>query len=304
VSRGDNGLTTRFAFIGFGEFATQLAAGLRKAGVGEVFAYARPRSERTAAEALQRRMRAAGVRGCESLEQAVRIADVVIAAVPAQAAADVAMRAARAVGAGALYIDPAPLQPSEKEAAAGLIASAGADYVDVAVLGTVTTTGFRVPMLAAGTGARRWSQLAVGLGMNVSVVEGPPGTASLVKLLRSVFMKGRDALLLEMLLAARRYELDRVVMDSIGVGDENVPFPKLAERVLGSLALYAERRADELAASAEVEARVGVSPLMARAAEERLRQLVRLGLREHFHGERPESAEEVLVALDELADDL
>jgi 3-hydroxyisobutyrate dehydrogenase-like beta-hydroxyacid dehydrogenase len=294
---------TRFAFIGFGEFAAQLAAGLRGAGAGNVSAYARPRPDGTAAEALDGRMRALGVRACESLEQAVREADVVIAAVPARAAVDVAQQAAGALGAGALYIDPAPLQPWEKEAAAGLIASAGADYVDVAVLGTVATTGYRVPMLAAGAGARRWSDLGLQLGMNVSVVDGPPGTASLVKLLRSVFMKGRDALLVEMLLAARRYGLDRVVMESIGGRGEDVPFPVLADRVLGSLALYADRRADELAASAEVEARVGVDPLMARAGEERLRRLGRLGLRDRFHGERPKGAEEVLVVLEELEDD-
>jgi 3-hydroxyisobutyrate dehydrogenase-like beta-hydroxyacid dehydrogenase len=294
---------TRFSFIGFGELAAQVAARLRAAGAGSVSAYARPRADATGAEALERRMQALGVRACESLEDAVRGADVVFAAVPAHAALDVAGRAAQALNVDALYVDPAPLQPSEKETAARLIASSGAQYVDVAVLGTVVTDGSRVPMLAAGPGAPRWSDLALRLDMNVSVLEGPPGTASLVKLLRSVFMKGRDALLLEMLLAARRYGLDRVVIESIGGRGEQAAFPELAERVLGSLALYAERRADELAASAEVMTRVGVNPLMAVAAEERLRRVGRLGLRDRFHGERPHGAEEVMVALETLEDD-
>lgn len=302
MSRGSADLP-RFSFIGFGELAAQLAAGLRTAGAEDISAYARPPSDAKGGAAPGRRMGALGVRACETLEDAVRGADVIIAAVPAKAAVDVAKRAALALDVDALYVDPAPLPPSEKETTAGVIASSGAQYVDVAVLGTVVTTGYRVPMLAAGPGASSWANLALRLDMNVSVVEGPPGTASLVKLLRSIFMKGRDALLLEMFIAARRYGLDQVVVESIGGRGEQVPFPELAERVLSSLALYAERRADELAASAEVEARVGVNPLMALAAEERLRRLSRLGLRDRFRSERPGGIDELLVALDELEDE-
>ena len=92
-----------------------------------------------------------------------------------------------------------------------------------------------------------------------SHLDGPPGRASLVKLLRSVYMKGRDALILEMLVAARRHGVEDAVLQSIGGPGEQVPFPDLASRVVRSLALYADRRSAELAAAAELLADVNVS---------------------------------------------
>jgi hypothetical protein len=115
-------------------------------------------------------------------------------------------------------------------------------------------------------------------------------------------MKGRDALILEMLLAARRHSLERSVIESIGGAGEQVPFPDLATRVLGSLALYAGRRSDELAASAEVLAAAGVEPIVTSAGVERLRLLAELDLAEHFHGERPNTLEEVLTLIEELVE--
>jgi Domain of unknown function (DUF1932) len=141
----------------------------------------------------------------------------------------------------------------------------------------------------------------VPLGMDVSVIDGPPRRASLVKLLRSVYMKGRDALILEMLLAARRYGVEGAVLESIRGAGENVTFPELAKRVMTSLALYAGRRADELAASAAVVSAAGIDPLVTNGGSERLRRMGRLNLRDHFHGERPEDLVEVLAALELLA---
>ena len=194
---------------------------------------------------------------------------------------------------------PAPLAPSAKEEAAELF---GAGYVDAAVLGTVEIDGARVPIAAAGPGARRFVELAAPLGLQVSFVDGPAGHASLVKLLRSVYMKGRDALILEMLLAARRHGLERTVIESIRGGGEQVPFPDLAERVMGSLALYAGRRSDELAASADVLTAAGVEPIVTSAGAERLRLLAELDLAEHSAQRRAATSdlEAVLALIEEL----
>ena len=120
------------------------------------------------------------------------------------------------------------------------------------MLGTVETEGHSVPLLVSGPGAERFARTFEPLGFVVSTIDGPAGRSSLVKLLRSVYTKGRDALILEMLLAARRYGLEGVVLESFQGKGEGVPFPQLATRVLGSLALYADRRADELDACDEV----------------------------------------------------
>ncbi len=304
VRRGSPGPArdTHFAFIGFGSLAFELASGLRRAGVGQIAVFARPRAEAAGAEALRRRIAAAGAEQRPSIEEAVAEADVVFGAVPAASAREVAEACAVAIPAGCLYVDPAPLVPGAKEEAATLVGAASASYVDAAVLGTVETDGFGVPILAAGAGARSFAELVVPLGMQVTVIDGPAGQASVLKLLRSVYMKGRDALILEMLLAARRHGLEHAVLESIHGAGEDVPFPDLANRVMASLALYAGRRADELTASAALLADAGVEPIVATAGAARLRLLADLDLDAHVHGERPSGVEEVLGLVESLAE--
>jgi len=134
----------------------------------------------------------------------------------------------------------------------------------------------------------------------VTVLPGPPGQASRVKLLRSVYMKGRDALVMEMLLAARVHGIERAVVESIQGAGERVPFPQIADRIVCAMAVHAGRRADELAMSAQLLRSSAVEPIVTEAGSERLRWIAELGLREHFGGQRPADPEVVLDAIDAL----
>jgi 3-hydroxyisobutyrate dehydrogenase-like beta-hydroxyacid dehydrogenase len=289
-----------FGFIGFGALAEAFVAGLRHGGATDIAAFTRAKADAFAAEAQAARLRAAGVHPCASIAEAVAGRDIIIAAVPAAAAGGVASDAAPHLASGALYVDPAPLAPPTKLQLADLIGASGARYADVGVLGTVAVDGHSVPMLAAGPGAAGWAEAATPFGFQISVLEGAPGDASLVKLLRSVYMKGRDALILEMIVAARRHGVEDAVLASIGGPAEQVPFPDLAARVLRSLAVYAERRSAELEAAAELLEGAGVRPLVTLAGAERLRWLAELGIRESFGGERPKDVDSVLVTIDAL----
>ncbi len=290
-------------FVGFGALAEAFAIGLREGGASDVAAFTRERHEPAIDQIRRERLRAAGVRSCSSLADLVGSADIVVSAVPAGAAVEIAERSAEHLTAGALYVDPAPVAPSRKRELADRIGEAGGQYVDVAVLGTVTVDRHAVPMLAAGPGAARWAAVAEPYGFRVSVLDGAPGQASLVKLLRSVYMKGRDALIVEMLVAARRHGVEETVVASIGGPAEQVPFVELATRVMGSLTLYAERRAAELTAAAELVAEVGLEPLIADAAAARLRWMSDLHIRDAFAGARPQDRDAVLRAVDALDPD-
>lgn len=286
----------RIALIGFGELGGTLADRFAEAGVADLRIFTRRPRDAEAARSLDARVAATGAAHAPTLEAAVAGADVVMAAVPASAAAKVATHCAPYLERSALYVDPTPLPPAAKQECAALL---GAGYVDAAVLGTVAADGHRVPILACGPGATAWEEAATKLGLNVSVIDAPPGGASLVKLLRSVYMKGRDALILEMLVAANRYGVEDAVVDSVNGSGEGVPFPALAKRVMCALAVHAERRAGELESSAAVLEDVDVEPLVTRAGADRLRWLAELGLRDRFHGQRPDDLDEVLRAIEQ-----
>jgi 3-hydroxyisobutyrate dehydrogenase-like beta-hydroxyacid dehydrogenase len=157
-----------------------------------------------------------------------------------------------------------------------------------------------VPILAAGSGAPEFAAVVEPFGMRVTAVDAPAGAATTVKLLRSVYMKGRDALVAEMMLAARRRGVDRLVAESIKGPGEEVPFPDLADRILASLAIHAGRRADELEASGELVEAADVDPAATSGAVCRLRALAELDLATRGSAERLTS-EQVLDLLDRLA---
>ncbi len=290
-----------FAFIGFGELGSSLAEGLGRSGVHLVRAYTLKRAQPAAAAALESRLQRTGAHRSASLQEAVTGATAVLSVVPAGASREVAERCAALLDRGAYYVDLTAAPVGDMEVGAALVEQVGALYVDAAVLGTVATSGFEVPIVASGPGAHGWQMLVEREGLVVEAIDAPAGHATLLKLLRSVYMKGRDALILEMMLAARRYGLEDRVAESIQGSGETAPFAALAERVLCALAVHAERRADELLASSEVVRAAGIDPIISRAGSEVLRSLVQLELRETFDRERPSSGKEVLAAIDRLS---
>lgn len=290
-------------FIGFGELGTALAEGLNRAGGHALRVYSRPSSDPRADRALEARLRAVGAERTTSLEEAIRGAGNVLVVVPASASREVAERSVAHLSDGALYADLTAAPPAAKAATSESIGSVGAAYADVAVLGTVAASGYRVPLLASGPGAKQLRSLLTRASPSVTAIEAPAGHATLVKLLRSIYMKGRDALVLEMMLAAHRYGLEQPVVDSIAGPGEEVSFSALSERILTALGIHAGRRAAELASSRDVVREAGIDPVVTAAGTERLARLARLELRRLFHGERPGSAAEVLHAIEQRSDE-
>jgi 3-hydroxyisobutyrate dehydrogenase-like beta-hydroxyacid dehydrogenase len=260
------------AFLGFGELGRVLGSAL--APTFEVRSWSR--SHGTLAAALED-------------------AQAVISAVPGSAAESVFSRALPMLSEDTLFVDLTAATPDVKESAAARHAL----YVDGAVLGTVAASGAAVPIVAAGEGAERFRELVSPAGLNVSVLDGEAGTAARLKLVRSVYMKGRDALVLEMMLAARRLGVEDVVARSIAGPGEEVPFTELSERVLRALAVHAGRRSEELESAAALLRELGVDPLVTEAGSARLKWLADLGLRERFGGERPPDGRATLDAVDE-----
>ena len=285
------------AIVGFGELGEALARALSAAGRPAPRAFSRPRAAPAKADALRRRMEAAGAEPTATLELALAGVDLVLVCVPGCASREVADRARAALAPGALYADLATAPAEDKEAAAEVVAAADARYVDAAVLGAVAAAGARVPILASGHGAAAFAEVGAGFGLAVTPLQAPAGAAARVKLLRSVYLKGRDALIAEMLLAARRHGVEQAVADSIQGPGEEVPFPALADRVLTSLAVHAERRAEELRASAALLHASGVEAAATAGAALRLQLFAEAGLAERFGG-RPSDAAQVLDELE------
>jgi 3-hydroxyisobutyrate dehydrogenase-like beta-hydroxyacid dehydrogenase len=264
----------RVAVVGFGE----LGEALLRSVAGRVAEAPQVLGRRGRDDAGWRsRVSAAGGAPAASAPEALGDAELVLVCVPGTAALELAEQAAGSLSPGTVWADLSSASPDAKAAAAAVLSLRGARYADAAVLGAVAASGGAVPVLACGDGARALAAAAADLGLDVSAFDGPAGAAARVKLLRSVYMKGRDALVAEMVLAADRYGVADIVTASIRGPGEEVRFPQLVERVLGSLGRHAGRRADELAAAAGLLRSAGVEPAATDGAERRLRLLAEGG---------------------------
>ena len=214
------------ALIGFGEAGTAIARGLAENWRGASRpGDNRPRRLIAIDTALDldargrklgdeaRRLDVAIERGYTA---ALGDADVIISAVPGEFALDVAQAAAPLLKTGVLYLDLCTVTGAMAETDRAVIESAGGVYVDVAVMGSFFGRGQKAPMLLAGPKATVAAEWMNASGFDVKVLGPKPGSASAVKVLRSVLIKGVEALAIESFVAARRQGLLEEVMGCLG----------------------------------------------------------------------------------------
>lgn len=277
----------RIGFIGFGEAASHLTLGLREAGLDGFAAHAPSAAARERAAAF----------GVAAAADPAILADrdVVFACVPGSAAVEAARRAAGAVAPGTLYVDISSLDPAGKRAAAEAVAPATAGgFVDVGILGSVVERRHHVPMVASGPGAARFAGLFTPFGMAITVVGGQPGEAAAIKLVRSVFFKGLEALYVETFVTARRLGILDTVAASVAQFLDARPAAETAALLLRSHLLHAARRAEESNLSARTVAAAGLEPLLAAATTALMGRTAAHDLRDRVHG-HPGAAESIAI---------
>lgn len=271
------GMFPRLALIGFGEAASTFA---RAAGWGDqACAFdIRPECADLASEL--------GVRFTTDPAEALVGADLVLSLVTADAALGVARDHAALCAPGALWCDMNSVAPETKRTAAAHVAAAGARYVDVAVLAPVNPARMAVPLLLSGAAA---DDAALALGAigftNIRVVGAEIGRASAIKMIRSVMVKGIEALTAEMMLAATRAGVADDVLASLDASERSQPWPTRAAYNIERMATHGLRRAAEMEESAKTLTALGVEPLMTRSTVARQRQ--QAGQPIPFEGAKP-----------------
>ena len=235
----------RVAVLGLGEAGSRFAADLESAGCDV------------------RGWDPAGGGNAGSDNDAVAGADVVLSLTTAAHALDAARSVADSLRDDTIYADLNTASPDLKRELAATVPL----FADVALMGSVPSTGLHTPALASGLGAERFAELFRPLGMPVELVDNAAG----VKLLRSVFMKGVAAAALESLEAAEAAGVaERVRADIVSMIGEPV-----LHRLLEGSRMHATRRVDEMNAAAAYLEELGVPPHIANAAADSLRRLER-----------------------------
>lgn len=220
-------------------------------------------------EAMLETIAMAGIEACHSAADALAGAQVVLSLVTASSALQVAIEDARFIAPGALWIDMNSVAPETKCRAAAAIEAAGGRYVDVAVMAPVQPATLAVPLLLSGAHAADAAQVLANLGFsNITLAGEDIGRASTIKMLRSIMVKGIEALTAEMVLAARQAGVANEVVASLGED-----WAQKAEYNLERMTIHGQRRAAEMEEVAKTLETLGVEPLMTRSTIARQREM-------------------------------
>ncbi len=141
-------------------------------------------------------------------------ADLVLSAVTGDRAVEAAGAAAPFLRPSAVYLD-VNTAPKATMAEVARVIGHGTAVVDCAILGLIASSGAQAPLLLSGPNANAMAAFLNARGCRARSIGGAVGDASGVKLLRSVVMKGLEALLIESLVAAEKQGLRSQVVEAL-----------------------------------------------------------------------------------------
>ena len=201
---------------------------------------------------------------------------MIVSAVTAASSLEAARSVAPHLTGNPYYLDINSVSPGRKKETAALL-GARARYVDVAVVAAIKPKRHRTPLLIAGPHAQAVAPLLREMEMQLDVVGDALGAAAAIKMIRSVMIKGIEALTLECFLAASRAGVLDEVTASLKNNYPGLDWAQLSEYNLERMASHGERRAAEMEESAATLRELGLDPLMVDATVKRQREMGAVG---------------------------
>ena len=289
----------RLCFIGFGEAGQAIASGLRDAGVESIAAWDILFPDAGGAP-LRRAGETIGARLAASAADAVANSDIIVAAVTASSSLEAAKSVAPHIAGNPYYLDINSVSPGRKQETARLLEGA-ARYVDVAILAPIHPKRHQTPLLLAGPHAQAVLPLLIDeLDMRGAIASGEVGAAAALKMIRSVMIKGIEALTAECFLAAQRAGITDEVAASLKNNYPGLDWPKVIDYNLERMASHGIRRADEMEQSAITLTELGVAPLMTNGTVARQRQMGELGKDDAVRAAKSQGRTAMLDALSKM----
>ena len=171
--------------------------------------------------------------------------------------------------------------------------AAGAQFVEGAILGAIGVTGAETKILIGGAKGRETAETLSQLGLHAVFYSPDIGKASSFKMLRSVFSKGVEALLIEFLVAGKRAGIENDLWAEITELFELNSFDRVAANWIQTHATAHERRYHEMKQVSDVLREMGLDPLLTSGTEAFFERSCNMGMKEAFTA-KPDDMEDVI----------
>lgn len=283
-------------FIGFGEAAFQLSAGLFDNKGVRIFAYDILLHDVTTRLSLQEKAQQCAVSLTDSLTELAANAEIIFSVVISTVADKVAEEMSPHLNNTHMYVDLNAITPKMSQKISLGIEKTGALYIDGAIVGSLKAHQHRVPILISGRGIEEFKKGVGPLNLNLESVGDEPGTASGNKLVRTIFTKGLAVLLIETLICAQKMGYYDVVYRSIINTLEAQPADLIYRLVTGTMQ-HSKRRLGELLGAEKMLQESAVDSAMIEAATEVIQRVDSLDFRKEPFFEDTISAIDLLSSL-------
>jgi 3-hydroxyisobutyrate dehydrogenase-like beta-hydroxyacid dehydrogenase len=265
---GVSGEELSVGLIGFGEAGRAFASGWTFPLAGRVAAYDIKAADPRTAPFVRSAAAELGMSIFDEPGPALANAGLGLCLVTADQAVNAAAAAASHLRPGTIWLDGNSCAPGSKQRAAAIIDEAGGRYVDMAIMAPVAPKRHRTPCLLSGPHAEAACAALAGLDMDVRIAGTRVGDAAAIKMLRSVMVKGLEALVAECLLAARRAGVENEVLASLQASDPEWDWRARGDYNLERMLVHGARRAAEMREAAVMLRELGLPDRMTRAAAE------------------------------------
>jgi len=206
-------------------------------------------------------------------QAAVSTADLIISTVTASDALIAAEQAAPSLRTGCHWLDLNSVSPATKHSIYNIVSGSGVLFTEGVAMDTVPSKGAQVPILLCGPESPLLSDRLNGLGLNTRSVSEALGTASTTKLLRSILIKGMEALFAESMEAAGKVGMEDEVIASMQATYPGIDWQTVAGYQLSRATLHAARRASEMQEAKTLVEQLGIEPIMSGAIAQRQQNL-------------------------------
>lgn len=254
----------KIGFLGYGEAARAFHEGLSEV-VAVVLAH--DILLLSGDEAMRLAMSA---RGAQVAETAAALSDVdlIFSAVTADQSLLAVQPLLPHLRPGQVFIDINSVSPERKRQTAAAVEAAGAEYIDMAVMAPVHPRKHKTPVLLAGSFASEILPELRALGFSAEIAGDAPGAATAIKMVRSVFVKGLEAITVEALLAAQASGCFDEILASLSGSYPGLDWPHFAEYQMERTTRHGRRRAAEMRESAATLDALGLHGGLAAAIAE------------------------------------
>ena len=234
------------AFIGLGEAASTIISGWGNLRNNQIKAYDIKLHSIETREEIVARANKLNICIKFSLKELVKDSDLIFSTVTADQATNVARESCQFLKDGVYFFDLNSCAPSSKQNSCKSIEANGGCYVDVAVMAPVYAKKHLVPLLISGDKASQAYAILEKLPMDIKIIEGPVGRASSIKMVRSILVKGLEALTAECALAAVEADVLDEVFHSLSCEHPHFDIFKHSIYNFERSLSHGKRRAEEL----------------------------------------------------------